>query len=109
MMGSVGVRGPDDSWSGYELLSQLLDVPAVRPLQRRASGFVRAARRGPLSAAVFPGDGFSLMPETGVPAIENAGAELRWSLAACSSRPVAKRADEECGSDDWQQQPGGDQ
>lgn len=79
LTGSVAVREADNSWRGYGFMEELLDVPAVRPLARGESNFILAARRGPLSAGLAPGQQLHLMAEEGVPAIDDPLAELRWN------------------------------
>jgi len=61
------VRGGDGSWRGYELMQELLQVPRVVPRALEATGLVAAARRGPLSAALGPGERIALVPEPGHP------------------------------------------
>jgi len=95
LTGSVGVRGEGDTWHGYDLMARLLEVPEVLQMGRVASGAVEAAQRGPLSASFSPGELVSLRPEAGVPAIDDAKAELRWAGgrggALASGRAASKR------------------
>ena len=79
LTGSLGVRSPDGRWLGYELMQEILDVPSVTPLDRRRSDSISAFARGPLSAGLGPSQTVLLRGEPGVPAIEAAAAELRWT------------------------------
>ncbi len=79
LTGSVGVRGADGSWRGYELMQELLQVSRVVPRPVEATSVVAAAQRGPLSAALEPGERIALVPEPGQPGIDAADAELAWA------------------------------
>ncbi len=79
LTGSLGVRSPEGEWRGYELMQEILDVPAISPLEREQAGAISAFVRGPLSAGLTPSQAVLLRGEPGVPAIEVAHSELRWS------------------------------
>jgi hypothetical protein len=78
VVGPVAVRGPDGEWLGTGAMARLLGVARVVPLPRRASLGLEAARRGPLSAGLAPGQRLALDAEEGAPALDEPGAELRW-------------------------------
>lgn len=91
LTGSVGVRGDDGSWRGYDLMRELLGVERVVPRAREQTRFLAAARRGPLSAALEPGQRIALVPESGAPAVDAADAELRWEAGAQVSGAALRR------------------
>jgi hypothetical protein len=79
LTGPVAVRGPRGEWRGTGAMARLLGVERVASLPRSASLGLVASRRGPLSAALAPGQRLALEPEEGVPAVDDPAAELRWA------------------------------
>jgi len=79
LTGPVAVRGPGGEWRGTGAMARLLGVPRIAPLPRGASLALAAARRGPLSAGLEPGQRLAVLPEEGAPAIDDPGAELSWA------------------------------
>jgi len=77
--GPVGVRGPEGAWRGTAAMARLLGVARIAALPREASGALAAARRGPLSAGLAPGQRLALLPEPGVLALDAPEAELCWA------------------------------
>jgi hypothetical protein len=77
--GPVAVRGRDGEWRGTRAMAELLGVARVAPIPREASLALLAARRGPLSAGLGPGQRLATVPEAGAPAIDDPAAELRWA------------------------------
>jgi hypothetical protein len=77
--GPVAVRGPEGEWLGTQAMARLLGVPRVVPLPREDSRELAAARRGPLSAGLGPGQRLAVDAEEGAPAIDDPSAELRWA------------------------------
>ena len=80
LTGSIGVRGPDGSWRGYELMRALLGAEVIALDPERAQAVV-AARRGPLSAPLLPRERVAVAREPGLPGLAQAGSELVWSAA----------------------------
>ncbi len=91
LSGAIGVRAPDGSWRGWELMSELLSVPEVVPRDRESSRALRAARRGPLTAALAPGRRVPLHAEPGVPAVAGADAELEWPHDGARAAGASRR------------------
>jgi hypothetical protein len=77
--GPVAVRGPGGAWRGTAAMARLLKVARIATLPREASSALEAARRGPLSAGLAPGQRLAVLAEPGVPALDDAAAELRWA------------------------------
>jgi hypothetical protein len=84
--GPVAVRGADGAWRGTDAMARLLGVARIAALPREASSALAAARRGPLSAGLAPGQRLALLPEPGVPALDDPEAELRWAGDDASAR-----------------------
>ena len=72
--GPVAVRGREGEWLGTGAMQRLLGVPRIAPIPREASLAVSAARRGPLSAGLVPGQRLATVPEDGAPAIDDPAA-----------------------------------
>lgn len=87
-IGSIAVTDPAGRWRGWGRMARLLRVVAVAPLPIAATAIV-PGRRGPLSAALAPGERVALRAADGVPAIEDPDAELYWSLGDDGARRSA--------------------
>ncbi len=77
--GPVAVHGPGGEWRGTLAMARLLGVPRITPMPRAASLALAAAKRGPLSAGLVPGQALAILPEEGAPAIDDPDAELCWA------------------------------
>jgi hypothetical protein len=77
VIGSVGVRDADGNWLGYEAMRNLLGVEVAPLAEARAQAIV-AHTRGPIAAALTPGQRLDVAPEEGLPGAAFEDAELRW-------------------------------
>jgi hypothetical protein len=93
LAGSLAVRSADGRWLGYERMARLLRTGSVGLVDADASRAIAAWHRGPLSSGLAPGEELALLPEAGVPALDDPEAELRWAgepgLGAAASRRLA--------------------
>ena len=80
LVGSVGVRDADGNWLGYDTMRNLLGVEVAPLAEDRAQAIV-ASTRGPIAAALAPGQRIDVTPEVGLPGAVLADAELRWAGA----------------------------
>jgi hypothetical protein len=90
LTGALGVRQSDGAWRSWKLMEELLGAPRVVPLDRESSRQLVARGRGPLTAGLSAGQRIRLHAEPGVPALDDAEAELGWwgaaTVAAASRR-----------------------
>jgi hypothetical protein len=92
--GAVGIRTPSGEWIGLDLMRRLLRTRDLEPIPIEATPFVQAARRGPLSAPLDPGERIALAPSGEAVAVTSPDAELRWlaeGLVAASAGGAALR------------------
>ena len=80
LIGSVGVRDAEGAWLGYDTMRNLLGAE-VAPLDEDRARAIVASRRGPIAAALVPGQRITVTPELGLPGAALADAELRWAGA----------------------------
>lgn len=80
LVGSIGVRGVDGAWLGYEMMRNLLGAEVLLLDEGRARAIV-ANRRGPIASALAPRQRIGVIQDDVIPGVRVADSELRWEGA----------------------------
>jgi hypothetical protein len=78
LTGAIGTEDAQGRARGGAAMEHWLQIPRVRLDAPRATAALAAARRGPLAAALAPGQRLALAAAAPQPGFDDAQAELRW-------------------------------
>ncbi|HTY19858.1 MAG TPA: hypothetical protein VMH82_19255 [Myxococcota bacterium] len=88
LTGSVGVRGADGAWRGYDVMRGLLGGAEPVPLDATGAEALLASRRGVLSSLLVPRERIAIRAEPGLPAVAGGDAELAWAAASADGESM---------------------